>query len=325
MNDKKSAAVTIDPMELRKALGAFVTGVTVITTCEGDGTPRGFTANSFTSVSLDPPLVLVCIAKTAFSLQVFCDCENFAVNILAEDQTDTSAVFASKDPDKFANANWRKGVGGSPVIENTAAWLECARHDVVEAGDHVILIGRVIDFAHSVSNPLGFCRGSYVMFGLERQALAAPGQQTSVGAILESEGRILMLRQGDQGALSCRPAQASATAVMATACWVSFMRSACRPTSLSCLPFSRATTGASIRSITVAKSSTARWKMPAFGCSRSTRSRGTSWLTHLCAPCSSAMSRSEARIDSESMSATMNAARFMRFRKAISRPFHQEK
>lgn len=200
MNDKKSAAVTIDPMELRKALGAFVTGVTVITTCEGDGTPRGFTANSFTSVSLDPPLVLVCIAKTAFSLQVFCDCENFAVNILAEDQTDTSAVFASKDPDKFANANWRKGVGGSPVIENTAAWLECARHDVVEAGDHVILIGRVIDFAHSVSNPLGFCRGSYVMFGLERQALAAPGQQTSVGAILESEGRILMLRQGDQGA-----------------------------------------------------------------------------------------------------------------------------
>ena len=184
----------IDPMELRKALGAFVTGVTVVTTCEADGTPRGFTANSFTSVSLDPPLVLVCIGKTALSYPVFCECEQFAINILAEDQTETSATFASKDPDKFERADWHRRAGGSPIIENAAAWLECARHELVEAGDHVILIGRVTDFAHTASNPLGFCRGSYVKFGLERDAVAAAGRQTKVGAILESEGRILMLR-----------------------------------------------------------------------------------------------------------------------------------
>ncbi len=200
MSEKGPAAGAIDPMELRKALGAFVTGVTVVTTREADGTPRGFTANSFTSVSLDPPLVLVCIGKTALSCQVFCECESFAINILAEDQTETSSTFASKDPDKFSHAQWRVGTGGSPIIEETAAWLECARHEVLEAGDHVILLGRVTDLAHTNSNPLGFCRGSYVKFGLERDAVAAPGQQTRIGAILESEGRVLMLREGTEGA-----------------------------------------------------------------------------------------------------------------------------
>ncbi len=189
----------IDPRELRKALGAFVTGVTVITTREADGTPRGFTANSFTSVSLDPPLILVCIGKTAFSYPVFCAAKNFAVNILAEDQVDTSGVFASKEPDKFDRARWRTGAGGSPIIEDTTAWLDCETHDLVEAGDHVILIGRVIDFDHSNANPLGFCRGSYVQFGLERDAVAAAGQQTRVGAILESDGKILMLKDPQSG------------------------------------------------------------------------------------------------------------------------------
>ena len=196
MTENAPAAGAIDPMELRKALGAFVTGVTVVTTREADGTPRGFTANSFTSVSLDPPLVLVCIGKSALSCDVFCRCESFAINILAEDQTDTSANFASKDAEKFSRAAWRPGTGGSPIIEGTAAWIECARHEVVDAGDHVILMGRVTDLAHTTSNPLGFCRGSYVKFGLERDAVAAPGQRTRVGAILESEGRILMLRDG---------------------------------------------------------------------------------------------------------------------------------
>lgn len=199
MTENGPATGAIDPMELRKTLGAFVTGVTVVTTRETDGTPRGFTANSFTSVSLDPPLVLVCIGKSALSCDVFCGCENFAINILAEEQTETSATFASKDPDKFARADWRVGAGGSPIIEGTAAWIECVRHDVVEAGDHVILMGRVTDLAHTASNPLGFCRGSYVKFGLERDAVAAPGQQTRVGAILESEGRILMIRDGAKG------------------------------------------------------------------------------------------------------------------------------
>lgn len=185
----------IDPGELRKALGSFVTGVTVITTCQSDGTPRGFTANSFTSVSLDPPLILVCVGKSAFSYPVFRAAKNFAVNILSEDQVDTSGIFASKEPDKFERSRWRLGIGGSPILEATAAWLDCETHDVVEAGDHVILIGRVIDFDHTTSNPLGFCRGSYVQFGLERDAVAAPGQQTRVGAILERDGKILLLKE----------------------------------------------------------------------------------------------------------------------------------
>ena len=201
MAEQAGGRVEINQMELRKALGAFVTGVTVVTTCEADGTPRGFTANSFTSVSLDPPLVLVCIATSALSYPVFQACGHFAINILAEDQTETSSIFASKAPDKFDRAAWRKGAGGSPIIEGAAAWLACAMHDQVEAGDHAILIGRVVDFAHSPSNPLGFCRGSYVNFALERQAVAAAGQATRVGAILEANGKILLTEEAGGYAL----------------------------------------------------------------------------------------------------------------------------
>ncbi len=197
MTDQASEGIEIDQMELRKALGAFVTGVTVVTTREADGTPRGFTANSFTSVSLDPPLVLICIGTSALSLPVFQTCGHFAINILAEDQTETSSVFASKAPDKFEQAAWHPGPQGSPVIDGAAAWLECAMHSQVEAGDHVILIGRVIGFDHSPSNPLGFCRGSYVNFALERQAVAAAGQAAQVGAILEANGRLLLVEDGD--------------------------------------------------------------------------------------------------------------------------------
>ena len=196
MTNQTSEGVDIDQMELRKALGAFVTGVTVVTTREADGTPRGFTANSFTSVSLDPPLVLICIGTSAFSFPVFQACRHFAINILAEDQTETSSVFASKAPDKFEQAAWHPGSQGSPVIDGAAAWLECAMHSQVEAGDHVILIGRVIDFDHSPSNPLGFCRGSYVNFALERQAMAA-GQAAQVGAILEANRKLLLVKDGD--------------------------------------------------------------------------------------------------------------------------------
>ena len=196
MTDQAREGVEIDQMELRKALGAFVTGVTVVTTCEADGTPRGFTANSFTSVSLDPPLVLICIANSALSFPVFQACGHFAINILAENQTETSSIFASKAPDKFDRADWHPGPEGSPVIDGTAAWLECAMHSQVDAGDHVILIGRVIDFAHSPSNPLGFCRGSYVNFALERQAMAA-GQAARVGAILETNRKLLLVEDGD--------------------------------------------------------------------------------------------------------------------------------
>ena len=189
----------IDTLELRKALGAFVTGVTIVTTVDETGTPRGFTANSFTSVSLEPPLLLVCLAKNASSYPVFSQAQQFAVNILAEHQRDASHTFASKIPDRFAQVDWRSGASGSPILPDSAAWFDCRMHQTVDAGDHIILIGQVIAFEHSSANPLGYCRGSYLTFGLEQAAVAAPGQKTWVGAILEHDGRVLFIEDNNGG------------------------------------------------------------------------------------------------------------------------------
>ena len=193
------STTAIDPLELRKALGAFVTGVTIVTTVDDSGTPRGFTANSFTSVSLEPPLLLVCLAKSASSYPVFSETQQFAVNILAEHQREASHTFASKIPDRFAQVDWRAGASGSPVLPDSAAWFDCRMHETVDAGDHIILIGQVIAFDHSSANPLGYCRGSYLTFGLEQAAVAAPGQKTWVGAILEQDGRILLIEDKNGG------------------------------------------------------------------------------------------------------------------------------
>ncbi|OYD64924.1 UNVERIFIED_ORG: flavin reductase (DIM6/NTAB) family NADH-FMN oxidoreductase RutF [Burkholderia sp. CF145] len=182
-----------DIADFRRALGAFVTGVTVVTTIQPDGSPRGFTANSFTSVSLDPPLILVCIAKTASSYQVFSQAPQFAVSVLAEDQKAVSGVFASKAADKFAQVAWSARATGAPVVDNAAACFDCTTHDVVDAGDHIILIGRVVDFLHISSSPLGYCRGAYVNFSLSQDALAAAGPRAQVGAILEHRDGIVLL------------------------------------------------------------------------------------------------------------------------------------
>ncbi|RDU95786.1 flavin reductase family protein [Trinickia dinghuensis] len=183
----------IDIAEFRRALGAFVTGVTVVTTIQPDGSPRGFTANSFTSVSLDPPLILVCIAKTASSYPVFSQTSHFAVSVLAEDQKSVSGVFASKAADKFDQVAWQKRITGAPVMTGAAASFDCATHEVVDAGDHIILIGRVLDFIHTASSPLGYCRGAYVNFSLSLDALAAAGPRARVGAILEHRDGLVLL------------------------------------------------------------------------------------------------------------------------------------
>ncbi|KND60567.1 Nitrilotriacetate monooxygenase component B [Candidatus Burkholderia verschuerenii] len=183
----------IDIAEFRRALGAFVTGVTVVTTIQPDGSPRGFTANSFTSVSLDPPLILVCIAKTASSHAIFSATDHFAVSVLAEGQKAVSGVFASKSADKFAQVDWHARVTGAPLMKGAAASFDCKTHDVVDAGDHIILIGRVVDFAHTTSSPLGYCRGAYVNFSLSQEALSAAGARAKVGAILELDDGIVLL------------------------------------------------------------------------------------------------------------------------------------
>lgn len=192
---------TIDRLEFRKALGSFVTGVTIVTTTQADGTKRGFTANSFTSVSLDPALILVCIGKTASSFPVFSGTPHFCVSILAEDQKAASSVFASKSPDKFEQVAWREAHTGSPVIDGSAAWFDCESYQVVDAGDHIILIGKVVDFGYSEAGPLGYCRGAYLTFSLSQDALAVTDSRARVGAILEHPDGVVLLRAPD-GTLS---------------------------------------------------------------------------------------------------------------------------
>ncbi|WP_217569790.1 alpha/beta fold hydrolase [Mesorhizobium sp. GbtcB19] len=191
-------APAFDAMEFRRALGSFLTGVTIVTTIDETGDPRGFTANSFTSVSLEPPLVLVCIAKKALGHQAFSTSRGFAINILAEAQKAASGIFASKAADKFASVAWQPGQTGNPRIEGSVAVFDCDMEQLVDAGDHSILIGRVHDFTHNGAQPLGYCRGAYVTPGLSQEALAAaapPG--TEVGAILENDGRVLFFETAE--------------------------------------------------------------------------------------------------------------------------------
>ena len=110
--------------QLRQALGTFATGVTVVTTIDEDAAPRGFTANSFTSVSLDPPLILVCLAKAAATCSTFTNGQRFCVNVLAEDQQDICALFASPVRDRFDQVSWRTGKNGSPIINDVISWFE---------------------------------------------------------------------------------------------------------------------------------------------------------------------------------------------------------
>ncbi|GAA3753987.1 flavin reductase family protein [Micromonospora maritima] len=134
---------TLDPADFRAAMASFPTGVTIVTTRDADGVPYGFTANSFCSVSLEPPLVLVCLARSAHSFPVFAGCERFAVSILQSHHTELARRFASKREDKFAQGRFRRTAGGLTVVDGAAAVLECDRYRQYEAGDHVILIGLV--------------------------------------------------------------------------------------------------------------------------------------------------------------------------------------
>jgi (E)-2-((N-methylformamido)methylene)succinate hydrolase len=187
-------SVIIDPKDLRKAFGTFMTGVTVVTTRDATGNPRGFTANSFSSVSLDPPLLLVCIAKSAASYDVFSTTQHFAVNILAETQKTTSGIFASKRDDKFSEVDFTDGAHGSPLLNGAVAWFECSNHNLIDAGDHAILIGRVIDYDHNDASPLGYTRGGYFSLDLEQSAVNAAAQdgRAEVGAILECDSKLLV-------------------------------------------------------------------------------------------------------------------------------------
>lgn len=156
-----SPGPAVDEAVFRQVCGHFATGVTVITAMDGDE-PVGMAANSFTSVSLDPPLVLFCAGKTSTTWPRIEAAGVYAVNILARDQEDVSRKFAAKDDDRFGGVGWRTAATGSPILDGALAFLDCtiaAQHD---AGDHVLVMGRVVEMGvEREAAPLVFFRGGY--------------------------------------------------------------------------------------------------------------------------------------------------------------------
>ena len=184
----------LEATSLRRVFGSFVTGVTVVTTMDVQNQPRGLTANSFTSVSMEPPLVLVCIGKSAASHDEFCATNNFAINVLSASQQHLSGLFATKAPDKFEQTAWREERSGAPVLNGVLAWIDCAMHEKIIAGDHAILIGRVLDFGHGHGLPLGFFGGSYITFNFDQDSKSVVEHHPVIGGIVEVGERILLCR-----------------------------------------------------------------------------------------------------------------------------------
>ena len=155
---------TIDDARFRQVLGRFATGVTVVTGVVG-GDPVGLAVNSFTSVSLEPALVAFCVAKASRTWPRLRATGSFCVNILAEDQEALSRAFAGRPPDRFRGVGWRPGPSGTPILTDVLAWVECAVEAEYDAGDHVIVVGRVrdLDVGHE-GRPLVFYRGGYGRF-----------------------------------------------------------------------------------------------------------------------------------------------------------------
>jgi len=176
-----SPPAVFDPRVLRRALGNFATGVTIVT-ASAEGRQVGVTANSFNSVSLDPPLILWSIAKQSGSYTVFEASTHFAVNILAEDQLSLSNQFARPSSERFANVSCRPGLGGSILLEGTSANFQCETFQILEGGDHWILIGKVVAFEDHGRSPLLYHQGSYATV-LPHPYLAPREPQTASGQL----------------------------------------------------------------------------------------------------------------------------------------------
>ena len=152
----------MDARELRNVLGSFVTGVTVVTTVDGEGADQGVTANSFSSVSLDPPLVLWSQAKSARSFPAFRDSDRFIVNILSEHQRSISQRFATPGQDKFAGFSTLR-LNGLPAVPECCAYLQCRKVAMYPGGDHIVYLGEVVEVERNDRRPLAFARGKYMV------------------------------------------------------------------------------------------------------------------------------------------------------------------
>jgi len=155
----------MDTRQLRAALGRFTTGVTIVTCVAEDGSYVGLTANSFTSLSLAPPLVLWSLREASPSMSAFAVAPRFAVNVLAESQVELSRRFATRGDDRFAEGAWALGEHGSPVLAGCAAVFECETASNQSAGDHRLFIGHVLACTESALPPLVFQGGHYHLLG----------------------------------------------------------------------------------------------------------------------------------------------------------------
>jgi flavin reductase (DIM6/NTAB) family NADH-FMN oxidoreductase RutF len=151
----------LDTWDFKQAVGAFTTGVTVVTSCDDAGVRYGLTANSFASVSLEPPLVLFCVDHRAPSLEGLMRSQHFAVNVLAADQAEIAKRFARPAADKFAGLAWRVGIFGAPLLDRCIAHIECTFEHRLSSGDHDIIIGRVHRVRFYEGEPLVFHRSRF--------------------------------------------------------------------------------------------------------------------------------------------------------------------
>lgn len=158
-----TSAAPMDPRAFRRALGNFATGVTIVTAATADGQKVGVTANSFNSVSLDPPLVLWSIDKRSGSYEVFEQAAHFAVNILSADQINLSNQFARPSDDKFVGVTHELGEGSAPLFPDCAARFQCEKYQQIDGGDHWILVGKVLAFDDFGRSPLLYHQGAYSM------------------------------------------------------------------------------------------------------------------------------------------------------------------
>jgi flavin reductase (DIM6/NTAB) family NADH-FMN oxidoreductase RutF len=158
--------MSLDPDAFRAVMGRFASGVTIVTATDSDGNDNGMTVSAFASVSLNPPLVFICIDKAASMHGVLIDTDFFAINILASTQEAIARRFADTDAQRFEGIGFRRGENGAPLLNDTLAFVECKRVSSTDAGDHTMIIGETLATSMSDARPLLYYRGGFAQ--LER-------------------------------------------------------------------------------------------------------------------------------------------------------------
>jgi 3-hydroxy-9,10-secoandrosta-1,3,5(10)-triene-9,17-dione monooxygenase reductase component len=158
-------SMSLEPAEFRRVLGHWLTGVCIVTTRDPGGPVRGLTVNAFSALSLEPPLVLICVARTSDSHEAIRTGGAFAVNVLGADQERIARRFSSKlSAAKFDGLACRDAVTGSPILEDAIAWIDCRLREALDGGDHTIFVGDVVAADATDGDPLAFFRGGYGRF-----------------------------------------------------------------------------------------------------------------------------------------------------------------